>query len=138
MPCATFSTLTTLGRPGVPTVPTIAFDVALPPKKLVATAVHEYPCPVSKPVTVTGEVALDFHRVAPLDVGTQVTRYERIELPLLGPARNETCNDPFAVGAGPDTTDVIVGAPGEPTINGGDDADPTLGPTALVADTLHV
>ena len=137
-PCETVRTFTTLGSPGVPTLPTMGLDAALTPKKFVATAEHEYAWPVARPATEMGEVAPFLKWLAPPDVGVQVTRYDRIELALLGPARNDTFSEPFALGAGPETIDSSVGAPGDPTINAPDAADPTPGPTAFVADTLHV
>ena len=96
--------------------------------------------PVVAAATVNGLAAPVPVLVVPLLVDVQVAEYPVIGLPpLLSGAVNDTFNPPVTVVVELDSALAFVGAPGTfATVTAFDAADGALGPTPLVAVTVHV
>ena len=95
---------------------------------------HLYLLPAVRWVTLKGDAAPAFVRVAPPLLDLHLAVYPVIARPLLAPALNDTLREPEA------TLTALrwVGAPGEPTITAADGEDAGPVPRALVALTVHV
>jgi hypothetical protein len=130
---------TFVGAAGEPTITgNDATDANPAPRPFVARTVHVYVLAVVRPDTVSGLAVPVCEPATPPSLDVHVAVKLEIALPLLAPAMKLTVNGPVVPVVEPDTAFTLVGAAGEPTITGNDDADCALEPTPLMAFAVHV